>query len=180
MLSRSFCWKVFALQGFPLKLRDILFLGIRLAWKNVEDVVVTWSVGTRMLRFCSSWKSNLSSPQSEGNCLSLAQLGHPKQTLRGPPLVAAVLILFSHTYTGVTVNIGANDSHIFAFSDFDCAIIANFLREYYPFYAIFLCFQKRSGSGARHHFHFCNTILLRTIARTSPASSRFISPAAPC
>ncbi len=34
MLSRSFYWKVLALQGFPLKLRDILFLGIRLIIPN--------------------------------------------------------------------------------------------------------------------------------------------------
>ena len=38
MLSRSFYWKVLALQGFPLKLRDILFLGITLVIPNFRII----------------------------------------------------------------------------------------------------------------------------------------------
>ena len=39
MLSRSFYWKILALQGLPLKFRDILFLGIILARAAAADHV---------------------------------------------------------------------------------------------------------------------------------------------
>ena len=73
MLSRSSYWKVLVLQGFPLKLRDILFLGITLIIPNFRIIRISvqpGSVGAQKMTVTSGL-----------NCLELYKKSGPLGSL---------------------------------------------------------------------------------------------------